>query len=185
MPANVPYRKSVDAESVILAVVASEAVIWNTVAGVTAALLPGAVLRLPVVRAVPARQPAVGASELGSAVVQTCRTAAGALLGPDLAALWLVPAVARCYLAVAAVVVSADLVVPWRFVARVYWTDPAAAVAVHPAACWLAAVVVFWSRPEVVFPVPAAPWLVAVGQFLRDCLDSAVQAWPAAPVSPV
>jgi hypothetical protein len=37
---------------VILAVVASEAVIWNTVAGVTAALLPGAVLRLPVVRAV-------------------------------------------------------------------------------------------------------------------------------------
>ena len=52
MPANVPYGKSVDAESVILAVVASEAVIWNTVAGVTAALLPGAVLRLPVVRAV-------------------------------------------------------------------------------------------------------------------------------------
>jgi len=52
VPANVPYGKSVDAESVILAVVASEAVIWNTVAGVAAALLPGAVLRLPVLRAV-------------------------------------------------------------------------------------------------------------------------------------
>ena len=35
-----------------MAVVASEAVIWNTVAGITSALLPGAVLRLPVLRAV-------------------------------------------------------------------------------------------------------------------------------------
>ena len=35
----------------ILAIVATETVIWDTVSVVTATLLPGAVLRLPVVRA--------------------------------------------------------------------------------------------------------------------------------------
>ena len=47
MPADVHHRETVDAEPVLLAVVAAETVIWNAIAVVTAALLPGAVLRLP------------------------------------------------------------------------------------------------------------------------------------------
>jgi hypothetical protein len=47
MPANIPHGETVDAEPVILAIVATETVIRNAVAVVTTALLPGAVLRLP------------------------------------------------------------------------------------------------------------------------------------------
>src|SRR5579859_3446 len=47
MPAKIPHGKTVDTEPVILAIVAAETVIRNTVAVVTAALLPGPVLRLP------------------------------------------------------------------------------------------------------------------------------------------
>jgi hypothetical protein len=47
MPANVNHRETVDAELVRLAIVAAEPVIRNAVAVVAAALLPGAVLRLP------------------------------------------------------------------------------------------------------------------------------------------
>jgi hypothetical protein len=47
MPANKHHGETVDAEPVILAVVAAETVIRNAVAAVTATLLPGAVLRLP------------------------------------------------------------------------------------------------------------------------------------------
>jgi hypothetical protein len=46
-PANIHHREAVNAEPVILAEVAAETVIRNAVAVVTAALLPGAVLRLP------------------------------------------------------------------------------------------------------------------------------------------
>jgi len=44
MPTDIPHRETVDAEAVILPVVATETVIWNTVAMITAALLPGAML---------------------------------------------------------------------------------------------------------------------------------------------
>ena len=49
MSADIPYWEIVDAEPMILAIVATEAVLRNTVAAVAAALLPGAVLRLPAV----------------------------------------------------------------------------------------------------------------------------------------
>jgi hypothetical protein len=49
MSPNISHRKTVNAEPVILAIVATEAVIRNVVAVVAAALLPGAVLRLPAV----------------------------------------------------------------------------------------------------------------------------------------
>jgi hypothetical protein len=45
--ANIHHGETVDAEPVILAIVGTETVIGNAVAVVTAALLPGAVLRLP------------------------------------------------------------------------------------------------------------------------------------------
>src|ERR1019366_606434 len=48
MPANKHHGKTVHAEPVILAIVGTETGIWNAIAVVTAALLPGAVLRLPV-----------------------------------------------------------------------------------------------------------------------------------------
>src|SRR5258708_1172628 len=47
MPTNVHHREPVDAEPVFLPIVATETVIRNAIAVVTAALLPGAVLRLP------------------------------------------------------------------------------------------------------------------------------------------
>ena len=47
MPANIPHGETVDAEPVILAIVATETILRNTIAAVAAALLPGAVLRLP------------------------------------------------------------------------------------------------------------------------------------------
>ena len=47
MPANVHNREAVDAKLVRLAIVTAEPVIRNAIAVVTAALLPGAVLRLP------------------------------------------------------------------------------------------------------------------------------------------
>src|SRR6266403_1841887 len=47
MSADVPYWEAVDAEPMILAIVATETVLRNTIATVTAALLPGAVLGLP------------------------------------------------------------------------------------------------------------------------------------------
>jgi len=47
MPADIPYREVVDAEPVILAIVATETVVRNPVAVVAPALLPSAVLRLP------------------------------------------------------------------------------------------------------------------------------------------
>src|ERR1700731_3185375 len=53
MPANIPHGETVDTEPVILAIVATEAVIRNAVAVVTAALLPSAVLRLPAICTVP------------------------------------------------------------------------------------------------------------------------------------
>jgi len=52
MPANVPYRKAVDTEPVILAIVATEAVLGNTIAMVAAALLPVTMLRLPAMRTI-------------------------------------------------------------------------------------------------------------------------------------
>jgi hypothetical protein len=52
MSANVDHGKTEDAESVILAVVAAETVIRNAVAVVAATLLPGAMFRLPAVRAI-------------------------------------------------------------------------------------------------------------------------------------
>src|ERR1051325_10628401 len=52
MPTDVSHRQSVDAEPVILSVVASEAVVRNAVAVVTTALLPGAMLGLPAVSAI-------------------------------------------------------------------------------------------------------------------------------------
>ena len=48
MPANIHHREAIDAESMILAVVAAETVIRNAVATVTTALLPVAVFGLPV-----------------------------------------------------------------------------------------------------------------------------------------
>jgi hypothetical protein len=48
MPANKHHGKTVHAEPVILAIVGTETGIWNAIAVVTATLLPGAVLRLPV-----------------------------------------------------------------------------------------------------------------------------------------
>jgi len=53
MTANIHHGETVDAEPVLLAVVATETVIGNAVAVVTAALLPGAVLRLPAMCTVP------------------------------------------------------------------------------------------------------------------------------------
>jgi len=53
MPANIPHRKAVDAEPVILAIVATETVLRNAVAVVTPALLPSAVLGLPAMGTVP------------------------------------------------------------------------------------------------------------------------------------
>ena len=50
MPANVHHGKTLEAEPVIMAVVAAETGLRNAVAAVTAALLPGAVLRLPATR---------------------------------------------------------------------------------------------------------------------------------------
>src|SRR5258708_26376588 len=47
MPADVHHRETVDGDPVVLAIVPTEAVIWNAIAVVTAALLPGAVLGLP------------------------------------------------------------------------------------------------------------------------------------------
>jgi len=47
MTTNVHNREAVDAELVRLAIVATEPVIRNAVAVVTAALLPSAMLRLP------------------------------------------------------------------------------------------------------------------------------------------
>jgi len=52
MVTNVPHRECVDAESVILAVVAAEAVIRYPVAVVAAALLPRVVFGLPAARAI-------------------------------------------------------------------------------------------------------------------------------------
>ncbi len=52
MSAHVPHGQSVNAESVVPTVIASKAVVRNTVAVVTAALLPGAVLRLPAMGAI-------------------------------------------------------------------------------------------------------------------------------------
>src|ERR1700686_1077729 len=52
MPANIHHRDPVDPERVILALVAAETVIRNAIAVVTAALLPGAVLRLPAMRTI-------------------------------------------------------------------------------------------------------------------------------------
>src|SRR6266404_3213108 len=50
MSADIPYWEIVDAEPVILAIVATETVIGNSVAVVAAPLLPGAVFRLPAMR---------------------------------------------------------------------------------------------------------------------------------------
>jgi len=47
LPSNVHNREAVDAKLVRLAIVTAEPVIRNAIAVVTAALLPGAVLRLP------------------------------------------------------------------------------------------------------------------------------------------
>jgi len=47
MSADIPDGEAIDSEPMILAIVATEAVLRNPVAVVTAALLPGAVLRLP------------------------------------------------------------------------------------------------------------------------------------------
>ena len=49
MPTNIHHGETVDAELVRLAIVATEPVIRNAVAVVTATLLPGMVLRLPTV----------------------------------------------------------------------------------------------------------------------------------------
>ena len=49
MPADIPHGETVDAEPVILAIVATETILRNTIAAVAAALLPGTVLRLPAV----------------------------------------------------------------------------------------------------------------------------------------
>src|ERR1700687_325997 len=50
--ANELSGETVDAEPMILTIVTTEAVIWDTIAVVTATLLPGAVLRLPATRAI-------------------------------------------------------------------------------------------------------------------------------------
>lgn len=47
MSTDIPYWEIVDTECVILPVVAAETALRNAIAAVTAALLPGAVLRLP------------------------------------------------------------------------------------------------------------------------------------------
>ena len=52
MPANIRHRETVDAKPMILAIVAAETVIRNAVAVVSAALLPGAVFRLPAMGAI-------------------------------------------------------------------------------------------------------------------------------------
>ena len=52
MPANIHHGETVNAEPVILPIVAAEAVIRNAVAVVTAALLPGTVIRPPVICAI-------------------------------------------------------------------------------------------------------------------------------------
>jgi hypothetical protein len=52
MPTDVSHRQSVDAEPVVLSVVATEAVVRYPIAVVAAALLPGAMLGLPAVSAI-------------------------------------------------------------------------------------------------------------------------------------
>ena len=52
MAANVSHGETVNAKSVILAIVATEAVFGDAVALVTAALLPSAVLRMPAMCAI-------------------------------------------------------------------------------------------------------------------------------------
>ena len=53
MPAKIHHGQAVDTEAMILAVVAAETIIRHTVATVAAALLPGSVLRLPVMCTIP------------------------------------------------------------------------------------------------------------------------------------
>jgi hypothetical protein len=53
VPADDYYRETVDAKPVILSIVATETVIWDAVAVVTAPLLPAAMFRLPAVSAIP------------------------------------------------------------------------------------------------------------------------------------
>ncbi len=72
MPADVHHRETVDAEPVVLAIVATEAVIWNAIAVVTAALLPGAVLGLP----------AMGTITLPSDLLLALLSGAALLCGP-------------------------------------------------------------------------------------------------------
>ena len=52
MPTYIHHGEGVDTKPVILAVVTTKTVIWDAVAVVTAALLPGAVLRLPAMRTI-------------------------------------------------------------------------------------------------------------------------------------
>jgi len=72
MPADVHHRETVDAEPVILAIVATEAVIWHAIAVVTAAFLPGAVLGLP----------AMGTITLPSDLLLALLSGAALLCGP-------------------------------------------------------------------------------------------------------
>jgi len=78
MPANIPHRETVDAEPVILSIVAAETVIRNAVAVVTAALLPGVVLGLPAMGALTLPSDSLHAYLLGAASL--CRSVVVLLL---------------------------------------------------------------------------------------------------------
>jgi len=52
MPADIHYWETVKAELVVLPVIAAEAFFRNSIAAVAAALLPGAVFRLPAMRTI-------------------------------------------------------------------------------------------------------------------------------------
>jgi hypothetical protein len=123
VPANVPYGKTVDAESVILAVVAPEAVIWNTVSVVTTTLLPGAVFRLPAPRTIVLPRNLLTVRLIWSPLLCRTRLARVSLL----TLLFLALAVARLGLGVVVARVAVGLVAPWRFVVLLDWPCLAAA----------------------------------------------------------
>jgi len=69
MTANIPHWQTVYSESVILAVVPPKPVVWNTVADISAALLPGAMLGLPTARPISAPRNLLTVHLLGSSLL--------------------------------------------------------------------------------------------------------------------
>jgi len=81
MPADIHDGETVDTEPVIPSVVTAETVVWDSVAVVTAALLPAAMLRLPT----------MSAFALPSDSLYACLFRAAVLYGPVVLLLILLP----------------------------------------------------------------------------------------------